>query len=274
MSYVGFETSKRQGEPVELYEFSYQANYFRFTSHAKPIPFGPLTYLTYPMVRSNLREQANSFEQPLTITAFKDFPPADFFRFQTPSAVMALAVRRKHILDDDTQYIVAWMGKVLGAKWVEDNEVILSCESDLSSMKRNALRRLYQRGCPWALYGAGCNLNPIDFAYPSTVFGVTGKTVNISSLAALAPNFFAGGYVEYDNVLTGIREYIAIRSSLDGDLNLSLVPLGLTGSLEIIAHPGCDHTIPTCDGKFGNRPNYGGQPSIPGVNPMGGKILY
>lgn len=273
MTYQAFETSIDQGEPVELYEFIYQATFQRYTSSSKSQTMGAITFAPFALMRSNFKSLASAFENPLEITAFQSFPPAEFFRLQAPSVSMAIRVYRKHELDPD--FKIAYVGRVIGANWNNDgNEVILSCESDLVAFERNFMRRQYQRGCPWVLYGPGCNLNAPDWRQTAPTFAVSGKTLTAAAFAPFEDNYFAGGYIEYINSVTGIQEYNAVRSSASGVLQLALVPYGLPAAAEVRAYPGCDHTIVTCDTKFNNRPNYGGQPSIPDVNPLGGATLY
>src|SRR5260370_13537481 len=100
--------------PIELYKFSYQFNSVFFTSGAESVNFGGSNYLPYPIRRTNLSSQAASIDQTLEITAFRDFPPAQLFRVQAPSAIVNLTVYRNTVFGD---FSAIWTGRVLNAAW-------------------------------------------------------------------------------------------------------------------------------------------------------------
>lgn len=279
MTYAASETSATGGSPVELYEFLYQGNYFRFTSAADPITYLSQVFRPYALQRDPIATQSANVDAALTLTAFQDFPPAQLFRVQAPSAVVNLTVRREHRLDTAGEFSVIWVGKVLGAQWDESSQVKLTCESDLASLKRIGLRRLYQLGCPWVLYGPGCHLLADDFAFTLTSgIVVTGRTVAVAGLAGYPANYFAGGYLKYPSPLNGVTEVFAIRASLTGALTLALTPYGLSLAPTVTVYRGCAHTMDACAtfgaAPDGNTANFGGQPYIPGTNPFAGTILF
>lgn len=260
--------------PVELYKFSYQGNFLYYTSGAETQNWMGGTYLPYPIKRTHIASQAASIDQTLEVTAFRDFPPAQLFRVQAPSAIVNLTVLRKCQPDWDNQFASIWIGKALNAAWITNNEVKLQCESDLSSMRRLSLRRRYQLGCSYALYGRGCNLVASAFQLSASVFTVSGRAVYIPSMAGYADNYFAGGYLSYVSPLSGITETFAIRSSATGVMQLPLTPYGLSTATAVAVFPGCNHTTTVCKNIFNNLPNYGGQPLIPNVNPFAAVALF
>src|SRR5260370_22704101 len=87
-------------------------------------------------------------------------------------------------------------------------------------------------------------------------------------------NYFAGGYLEYFNDALGVKEDIAIRSSVANVLQLALTPYGLPPAVWLSVFPGCNHTTTVCKATFHNLDNYGGQPLIPSVNPFAATVLF
>lgn len=53
-----------------------------------------------------------------------------------------------------------------------------------------------------------------------------------------------------------------------------LRPAQLPAGTVVATYPGDDHTLTTCDQKFNNAVNYGGDPFIPQKNPMGSDPIY
>lgn len=274
MTYDATERSVAKGSPIELYEFSYQAQYLRFTSAADPYTYLGNDYQPYAVKRDTIGSQAASVEQTLNVTAFRDFPPAALFRVQAPSAIVNLRIYRVHQRDTGQQISTIWIGRVLSVAWQEGSEVVLTCETDLASMKRLALRRRYQLNCPYTLYQVGCSLAAADFGITVTSFSAIGRALTVPDLVGDPLNRYAGGYVVYPSALSDINEIIAIRTSAAGVLQLALTPQGIATAGAMTVFPGCAHTIADCTDFFDNLPNYGGTPFIPNINPFAGVKLF
>lgn len=280
MTYAAAETGQRSGSPVEIYEFTYQGQAQRFTSSGSPVVYLGQTYAPYAMQRGPIGSQAASFEQTLNITAFRDFPPAQLYKVQAPSSVVNLTVRRLNLSDPDGSFATIWVGRALNAAWQQGNKVVLLCETDLASMKRLGLRRRYQLNCPYDLYGAGCNLSAANFGTVVTSFSAIGRLVTVPALITADDNFYAGGYLTYPSVLSGITEVFSIRSSSAGVLSLALTPVGVATATTMTVYRGCNHTTTRCQtfpvtGETnGNLANYGGTPYIPKINPFSGAQIF
>ena len=80
-------------------------------------------------------------------------------------------------------------------------------------------------------------------------------------LSAKGDTWATAGFASY-----GVLDYRLILTQSGDDCTLSLPfyanVLGQT--LDVFA--GCAHIIGVCDGKFGNRPNFGGCPYVPTKN--------
>jgi uncharacterized phage protein (TIGR02218 family) len=272
MTYAANETGT--GSPAELFQFVYGPNYYRYTSGAEAVTYLGQSFVPQPLSRGPIDETQAATQRTLTVRAFRALPVADLFKVTSPTGVVTLTIFRRHLLDTDNEFRVLWMGRVLNAAW-EGNEAVLSCEPDFTSVKRTGLRRHYQRACPHALYGAGCNLSALSFSVTATVYSLSGKDLTVPSLiSGYAANYFAGGYIEYVDPATNATEYVSIRSSAAGVLSLAQVPRNLLTPNTIRVYFGCDHTVSTCNTKFSNLANYGGQPYIPSTNPFNGKAIF
>lgn len=273
MTFDATELSVEDGSPVELYEFDYQNTYFRYTSAALPVVRSGFTYEPRPIRRSAIQNTARVEKGTLTVRAFRDLGAARLFEVQPPSSMVGLRIYRRHTEDADAEFAAIWSGRVLVASW-SGNEVELECEPLTISLRRPGLRRYYQRSCPHILYGVGCNLVAADFSTVVNTFTVVDElTIDVNDLVLDPDNYYAGGYIEYENASTGKTEFRTVRTSSAGRLNLALPALGLLGATEMTVYRGCAHNVDACK-TFNNLDNYGGQPYIPLRNPFGGTTVF
>lgn len=273
MSYSEIEQSVQDGQPVELYEFAYQNQYFRYCSGDTSVVHSGNTYLPVPLMRGSIENSNDPNELSVEVKVPADSGIALIFHTQPPSSVVTLTVYRKHISDPDGQYIVAWLGRTLNCS-ISGNVATLHNEPALSSLKRSALRRRYQLNCPYSLYHSGCKLVADLFRTTVTNFTVVGNVVFCQDMQLQPDNWFAGGFISYENKLSGVIEQMSIRSSSAGNLYLILTPTGLAEADLLHVYPGCDHTVLTCKNKFSNLHNFGGFPFIPVISPFGGTQIF
>jgi len=268
VTYAALETSKASGSPVELYEFRRGGDFWRYTSAAVAIAFQSKTYEPLALDRTSLDMSGEMGRANLSVTMPRDAPVADGFRVSPPSDVMTLAVYRQHV--GDSEYVVVWLGRVLNAAW-SAGQVELHCEPVYTSLKRNGLRRHYQRSCPHTLYSTDCGVTQDTYRVNGTVTAISGLDVDAAAFAAFAADYFKGGFLEWDGPANTERRMIL--SSSGTTVSLAAAPLNLVGGQSVRAYPGCDHSLGAggC-AKFSNTVNYGGFPYIPLKNPFNAAI--
>lgn len=276
MTFAAYENTIASSRPVELYEFNFGTNYYRYTSGAQWITKDGADFEPVAISRGEISSTIENSQSMLPISIPHTLPVAELFRVQPPSAVVTLSVFALQLDDPDNQFITIWLGRVLNAAW-RGNKVDVSGEPIDTSLNRNGLRRHYQTACPYTLFGPGCKLNAADWreVVAAGGYSVSGVNVTVPALAAFSAKYFAGGYMEYQNVATGGLEVKAIRWSESGVLALATPPLYLNSAPEIFVYPGCNHTTGAggC-AKFSNNINFGGQPYIPTKSPFGGAQLF
>lgn len=273
MTFATYETSQQAGAPIELYEFTVGVQTYRYTSAPEDITYQTKIYQAFQLSRSAIEDTGELPKNQLTIEAQRDFPVSDLFRIAPPSDVVLLNIRRLHFDDPDLEPKLIWSGRVLNCEWTARSTCSLTCESFYTALKRRGLRRLYQRQCPHILYGTACGV--ANTAWKTTVIVTTasGLTVTSPAIDLLADGYFAGGYLEWESA-PGVYERRAIRSHVGDAITLTHPVVGLAGGSEVDLFAGCDHSLATCGGKFGNTANYGGFPYVPKVNPFGGGSIF
>lgn len=270
MTYAATETAVQSGKPVELYELLNGTAAFRYTSADSDVVYAGNTYEAVPIARGAIEATQEMFRAALNLTCATDLGVLDLFRFTPPEEVVTMTLRRLH--QGDGEAITMWTGRVLNVTW-NNASVELHCESVYASLKRNGLRRLYQRPCPHVLYGPGCTLNRATWKATKTVASVSGISIVLNDMGSYVDGYFSGGYLEWESS-TGIFERRAIRAQTGGTITINFAVTGLAVAATVGIYPGCDHTLSTCGTKFSNSLNYGGIPHFTGKNPFNGATLY
>lgn len=269
MTYAARETSVDSGSPIELYEFRLGVNYWRLTSGSLDVVYLGNTFSPEIIERGRIEQRNDVRRGDLTITLPRDALVAQNFTSSPPSAVMFVNVYEQHL--GDSEVVPIWGGRVLNAKWRE-SVVELKCESILLSLLRVGPRRVFQVGCPYALYDLDCKVNAVLFRVNGTVSTVTGATVRVPQAAGQPDGWFSGGFMQWTH--NNISELRMIDSHVGDILNLLSVPLGLAVTESVYLFPGCQRSLNVCNSKFSNSVNYGGFPYKPKKTPFGGKTLF
>ncbi len=268
MTYSTIETSAQSGRPVELYEFINGSTAYRYTSSDGDVSYGGNTYTAVPIARGAVEATSETPRLALEIECDRSLGVLALFSTMPPEDIVAVTLRRLH--SGDGEAITMWMGRVLNVTWSNASAAI-HCESVYTSLKRNGLRRLYQKACPHVIYGVGCAIDRATFKSTKTVSTVSGTSLVFSSIG-VADEYFSGGYVEWNN--GGVVSRRAIRQQLGDNVTISFPIPGLAASASVDLYPGCDHTLATCTSKFSNNLNYGGMPYFPEKNPFSGTPIY
>lgn len=267
------ETSRHLGEPVDLYYFRYGETvdaYYAYTDAEQPVLFDGVTYQPISIQRDSINASGTLDKSNLEVKTAKNAELAELFRLYPPSQVVSLVIRQGHINDPDEQYLAIWTGRVIGHKR-EQSEAIYTCEPISTSMRRPGCRRSYQRGCPHVLYGPMCRADKDAHTISKSVLEVTGPILRFASTweAADKKDQYLGGLAEWETAdgRTEVRTILRIKDSTH--ILLTGTASGLTAGVTVKLSKGCPHTMEACLDIFDNIQNYGGQPWIPEVNPIG-----
>lgn len=274
MSYAEKETSVDDGRPIELFKVSYSGNNWYYTSADRDIAYLGSTYKPVPCGRSELQPTSDPSKSDMTFTFPRDVEVGEVFRIQPPSEVVSMTVFARHI--SDSEFVTVWKGRIVDCQW-EAQYVKLIGESVFSSLRRPGLRRRYQYQCPHALYGTKCRVDREIWKEIHALTGVSGILIQVNGAVGKPDNYYAGGYVTWENNLNQNIEKRMVRSSIGatGILELASIPIALAGGDMVTLYPGCDHTLgPGGCGRFDNEENFGGTPFIPNKNPFGGTAIY
>lgn len=263
MTYATTEQSSQDGKPFFLYKFVRGAVVTTFTSNNTLITYDGEDYLPSPISHGGVNQTGQVERANLDIV----FPKSDTFARSQFSPdynqVTYLTIFRAHY-DDPTDVQVMWKGRITSYK-VSASAITLTCENIQSTLRRNGLREVYQRGCRHSLYGRGCGLDIDDWYTNFTASTVLGNTVTLSTTPA-TNGYYTGGIIKFGSTLGLVLLHNGNTLTL-----LHTLPDLINGSTIQLA-PGCDLKRSTCEAKFNNVLNFGGMPFIPSRNPFNGFV--
>ncbi|HHW3185042.1 phage BR0599 family protein [Proteus mirabilis] len=271
MAYNQLEISTDDGQPIYLYEFRLNDNYWRYTSAKKDIQMLGQTWLGTPMEDDGIRQTSDAQSDSLTILMPQSAVIVDLFRGTPPINAVTLKIRRFH--RGDTEAAVCYVGEVLQLDTANAAAAKITCNTLSASMEQNGLRLAWSRSCPHALYNSSCGVNPADFMVEATIQSVGSNNIMSKDLAPYGESYFAGGYIEWVDKLRGV-ERRAIQAHSYDSIEIFGTVGGITGGMIIKVFPGCPRTVASCRDKFNNLANYGGIPSMPGRSPFDGNPVY
>jgi len=287
MSYASIESSSAEGRPYFLYQFAEGDQVWRFTSRAAAwtsagsggtaINWEPAAVAHGDVVQTSEIERGR-----LELTWPLSHPFARRFLEPLGNTTVTLTIFRGHeqVLGETVAH---WKGRVVGAE-VEGPRLLLSCESLFSTLRRAGVRAKYQRLCRHALYGRGCGLDIALYWLTGTVTAVSGGgvSVTIPEAAGQPDGWFRGGVLRFGPQLGFIIGHTGLVLTLSRPIP-ELAAAFVTPEIDqetsaplpvlLDIAPGCDLRATTCAAKFGNLPNFGGFPEIPGRNPLGGSSI-
>ncbi|WP_210879992.1 phage BR0599 family protein [Roseovarius autotrophicus] len=282
MTYASIESSTAEGRPYFLYQFVEGDQVWRFTSRAtawtsagsggETIIWEPAAVAHGDVVQTSEIERGR-----LELTWPLSHPFARRFLGPLGNTPVTLTIFRGHE-QVPGETVAHWKGRVMGAE-VEGQRIILQAESIFSTLRRAGVRAKYQRLCRHAHYGRGCTLDIALHWRAGTVTAVAGVLVTISEAAEYPDGWFRAGVLRFGpelGFITGHAGAVVMLSRPIPELAVALAAPEIdpeTGDpLPVLANiaPGCDLRASTCVNKFGNLPNFGGFPEIPGRNPLGG----
>lgn len=271
MSYNDLESSNYDGEPIYLYEFRLNAQYWRYTSAATSQSLLGSVWTPMGVADDGVKQTGDTTVDALNITMPISSDVVGLFIGTPPINPVYVTIRRFHAGDSDAA--VCYVGEVAQINENTPVSAVVTCNTLSASMERNGLRLSYSRGCPFALYDSCCKVNKENFRFDGTIQSVGANTIVIPGAAQFSNNWFNGGYIEWNDPKRGI-ERRAIELHTGDTIFIFGTVSGIAGGMIIKLYPGCPRTTAACKTKFNNLANYGGIPAMPDRSPFDGNPVF
>lgn len=273
MTFEALEESRYEAVPVDLYKFIYgpgPTDFLAYTNAEQAITVLGVQYQPIPIQREAIKSSGTLDKASMTISTPINAGIADFFLYYPPSQVISLIIRQGHPDDLDGEFPVCWSGRVLGGSR-ENSTFAMTCEPVATSLKRTAMRRHYQYGCPHVLYGDGCNANKAAATITTTAITVSGNVLTVAGGWAadpLKPKYIGGLVTWVQAGRAEVRTILRVNGPLNR-LTCSGRLSGLVNGESVSVTLGCNRQMTDCKDLHDNLLNFGGHPWIPKKNPIG-----
>ena len=264
MSYTAREQSDYNGHPLELTRFTLGDRQWLYTGADHEVTMVKDVYQPVYIRRGGFTKGGDAKKSTMDIDVAATNEVALLFRTGWLAGLLIVTVYRHHY--EDNEFTVLWKGRVTGCKWA-GSVATLTTESVFTMFQRAGLRRVYQVGCPHALFGPGCRLDVAAWVIAAPVTEVIGNLVTLTGVSAYGAGYFIGGMLKYGD------DYRMIIGQSDNTLTLLDGVEGLAEGVTASIWPGCARTMAVCESKFNNLDNFGGLPFLPAKNPFSGDAL-
>jgi len=274
MTYDATETSRHEGSPVELYEFSQGSTLWQWTSAAVEQISGSSIYEPIFISRNEINQSQEDHAGNIEVLVPRDNAIAALFVPYVPTVPIGLTIRRRHRLDGDDETVIAFVGTVLSARYLSgESRWALTCGPISEAFRRTIPLALYQKQCNKALYSPECGANQETFKRTATVTGVDGFDVTSDDFISTEnpDGWFNNGWAQKlqdPNDRRWIINHVGDRITLMNPFT----SLDVNDVLEVF--PGCQRTEEVCRVKFDRLPEHLGFPRIPEKNPFNSSIEY
>lgn len=270
MTFDTIETSREDGNVLQLFKFTFGSVVTRLTSYNRDIVFQGSTWVSTQIAHSEPESSVGAAINEMTITLPLDNPIASQYIPNVPGRVGTIQVYRAHADDSLEELLVVFDGFIAQASFDAALVATLICRPNTGIFARKAPRFNYQSLCNNVLYDAGCKVIRESFTYAGTVISESGRDIDVASLSTKGAGWAIGGFVRMPSGGNDDSRLILAQS---GDtislLNRFAKPV-LNLLVDVFA--GCDHSITTCDTKFANAINYGGYAYVPTKNPFNSSL--
>jgi len=260
------ERSVESSRPVELYEFTFGATVYRFTSYASPITISADTYTPEAIQRGRLSQGSDQARRDLVVTVPSTNVVAALYVGIPPAASGTLRIFRvqpDEVPAFDTVALV-FSGRIQTVKYTRDGTFAgITCRTIESDLAQRMPRFSCMGSCNNFLYDQFCKVDPTSFNLIGAVTAESGADVTVSGVGGSSLNF-VGGMAKPTSGL----DYRTVRL-VSGDVLTLEAPFS-GGSLigeNVQVFAGCDHLIDgDCALVFDNVVEFGGFAFVPKRN--------
>ncbi|MCZ8173189.1 MAG: DUF2163 domain-containing protein [Brevundimonas sp.] len=233
-----------------------------FTAHDRDLWFGGALHRAAPgMVPSAIRRSADlepdsaEVEGALSHDALS---PADLALGRFDAAQVLIGLVDWETLDSHVLYRGA-----IGSVSDEGGRFTAVLQSRKAELQHDPIPRTSPT-CRAQFCGPGCTLSPARFSHAATVIAYDLATNAVGLQTSVAPALLGGGTLRwldgpYAGQSMGIIAPGPTGLVLDRPLDEAIPP----GAAAMVRE-GCDRTLTTCTGRFGNAINFQGEPFLPG----------
>lgn len=265
---------------IEIFEITLPPHgVFRFTSAQQTVSFGGESYEPVQISRGEKTTSADaSARDTVTLKMPVEINFAQLFDTYPPLQDAEISIRRGDLaLNGSTlTNVESVITGVLLRSGSDGREASFLISPRLTAANRVGPVGTYSSLCRHSLYSRGCGVDKSEFQSTANVVGLNEELRRITvriDIPAKENQFFRGGVLQTsasdDPIL--IINQLGPSGPIGGQFQyvLTLAQWSIQLLAEpatVLLFPGCPFTRETCASRFDNLSNFGGFPSLPGVD--------
>lgn len=252
---------------VFLYHIKVNDDNYYYTNSNRNLIFNENEYIAIPIKHASIESDSDEVTKSkidVNMTNQCDFINAMMSQYD--AFITELTIYRYYTSTGDVE--TEFKGTMSTIEFsVKDAKV--SFANVLYDTQRMAMRMVFQRQCPFALYGSQCRVNKLDYAQQTDVADwtkVDDYHLHYSGSVELSSRL-TGGILQFPN---GAYFFIRYFNTEENTITVSrpIYTAYFPNSGSITLYEGCDRTIETCEKHFHNSENYGGFVMLPLDTPV------
>lgn len=255
-----------------LFEFATSGRSYFYTSLDVDVEVNNKLYKAIP-IESRTELRINSIVDNATwqIALAPTASIAELWKDNHLEALVSVTVYRYEKVS--AMWLVYWHGYLTNPQFT-DEEVLLNCESEFSSLRSRGLKRRAQPSCPHDVYSNECGASPSAHVIEGVVSSIDTNFITVDVGVVIPDNHLAGGWVQWNDSQTATPIYRYVRGNVGAVIEFNYLVYNLPIGRPVELFPGCDGTVARCKNTFGNDINHGGIAYRPDINPFGGTRLF
>lgn len=270
MSFDALEISQEDGNPIQLFAFTFGPVVTRFTNYSSDIVFGGVSWATTQISKDEQSTSIESAGQDLKLKMPLDNPIASQYISNVPGRVGNVRVFRGHADDPLEETILEFDGYIAQVSFDGALEATVTCKPITNAYNKSGPRFNYQSACNHVHYDGGCKILRSSFQHVGLVNAISGRDITVAGLGAKGAGWAVGGFVV--SPAGGDDDSRAILAQTGDTISLLNVFAGDVLGTQVDVFAGCDHSVTTCESKFANVLNFGGFAFVPTKNPFNSSL--
>lgn len=251
---------------VFLYAISYGETHFYYTNANKDVLYNNHLYLAIPIKHGDMdnnSDEVTKAKVELTITNQCDFIAEMINQYDV--FLTDIKIMRYYLSTGDVE--TEFIGRLSTIQF-SVKDASCSFVNLLYDTQRYAMRMIYQRQCPFALYGEQCKANKYSHSTLTSAELWTRIDDFHLQYSGELPEHTLGGILVLPNNSPVFVRYIENNSIVTTSRPVYDAYLDNENNPYVIIYAGCNRTIEMCEEVFGNSENYGGFVKLPIDNPI------
>jgi len=249
--------------PIDLIDFAVGSTHYRYNSTIENLTYdGDTYYAQAGFMCGEIEIARNVLRSQFEVTLPWSCQFIQQFVSGAPESLVSVTnYRGQWNAAWNCQYERWWAGFAKEVRLESSHRAVVTCVSAMSDVGSAGLALKCGWLCQVPLYSDSCGVTQADYTYEGIVTAVSGYTVTAAVFGGQNYGYWVGGPV----TARGATRLVIAHSGDTVTLSDTIPNLAVNDTL--VAYAGCDRTFNTCDGRFGNRANFRGQPHIPNLTP-------